>query len=535
MPQNINTNLSSLVGLRQLSQTQTNLNRILEKVASGSRINSARDDAAGLAIANRFSSQINGLTIASRNANDGISLAQTTESALEETTTALQRIRELSLQAANGSLNASDRNAIQQEIDQLKDEVDRIAETTTFNGKKVLDGSLSTQQFQIGANAGETVNVSGFDARSSTLGGLPGTVQSTGSRAALGSTDLGSQGIQEGNADTADITDLTIQIGSGAGVNIAAEENGGAISSTTSTAELTDPNSLTYGSGLAKSVAERINTLREAEGSEFGTVYASASTEFNASDVQADDVSGNVNTTTSSNVAAGAISNGDLTINGVDIGPAIFEADDAGGNLVDAINAKSNLTGVTASTNDSGELTLRAEDGRDIVINTSSTAVTNRLFGGGDNRFSNSFDNLRISGEVTVSADDTLTFGGADAGATGLGVLQEDNVKATGTVASIDVRTVEGAQSSVESIDSALNRIDSYRASLGAIQNRFESSIRNLSSVAESQTAARSRIEDTDFASQITALSREQIKRQAGLALQAQANALSQQILSLLA
>ncbi|HAU15877.1 MAG TPA: flagellin, partial [Gammaproteobacteria bacterium] len=134
MPQNINTNLTSLVGLRQLSQTQTNLNRILEKVAAGNRINSARDDAAGLAIANRFSAQINGLNTASRNANDGISLAQTTESALEETTTALQRIRDLSLQAANGSLSSSDRSSIQKEIDQLTSEVDRIAETTTFNG-----------------------------------------------------------------------------------------------------------------------------------------------------------------------------------------------------------------------------------------------------------------------------------------------------------------------------------------------------------------------------------------------------------------
>ena len=535
MPQNINTNLSSLVGLRQLSQTQTNLNRILEKVSSGYQINSARDDAAGLAIANRFSSQINGLSIASRNANDGTSLAQTTESALEETTNALQRIRELSLQAANGTLNSSDRSAIQKEIDQLKSEVDRIAETTTFNGKRVLDGSLSSQQFQIGANAGETVNISGFDARSSTLGGLPGTVQSTGSRTGLGSTDIGSQGIQEGDADTPNITDLTLQVGDATAVNIAAEENGGAIDTVASTSELTDPNSLTYGSGLAKSIADRINTLRETEGSGLANVYATASTEFNAGDIQTGDVSGSVNTSTASNVAAGAISNGDLNINGVDIGPALFETNDAGGDLVNAINAKSDLTGVTASTNDQAQLTLQAEDGRDIVINTASTAVTNRLFGGGENRFSDSFDNLRVSGEVTVSAGDTLTFGGGDAGSAGLNALQEDNIQATGTVASIDVRTVEGAQSSVESIDSALNRIDSYRASLGAIQNRFESSIRNLSSVAESQTAARSRIEDTNFASQITALSREQIKRQAGLALQAQANALSQQILSLLA
>lgn len=535
MPQNINTNLTSLVGLRQLSQTQTNLNRILEKVASGNRINSARDDAAGLAIANRFTSQINGLNTASRNASDGISLAQTTESALEETTTALQRIRDLSLQAANGSLSSSDRGAIQQEIDQLTSEVDRIAETTTFNGRNVLDGSLADQQFQIGANGGEVVTVSSFDARSSSLGGLPGEVQSSGNRVQLGSNDIGSQGLQEGDSDTAPITELTIQVGSEATVNIASTENGGDLNTLTSTSELTDSTGLSYGSGLAKTIAERVNSVRETDGSGLDNVFALASTTFNATSVESDDFSGSVNNNTATNVASGAISNGDFSINGVDVGPALFDENDASGSLVDTINAKSNLTGVTASTNAQGELELNADDGRDIVISTSSAAVSNRLFGGAENRFSESFQDLRVSGEVTVSATDTLTFGGADLASTGLNTLQEDNVQATGTLSNISVDTTELAQASVNTVDSALNRIDSYRASLGAIQNRFESSIRNLSAVSESQAAARSRIADTDFAAQISELSKEQIKRQAGLALQAQANALSQQILSLLA
>lgn len=535
MPQNINTNLTSLVGLRQLSQTQTNLNRILEKVAAGNRINSARDDAAGLAIANRFSAQINGLNTASRNANDGISLAQTTESALEETTTALQRIRDLSLQAANGSLSSSDRSSIQKEIDQLTSEVDRIAETTTFNGRKVLDGSLTDQQYQVGANAGEVVTLRGFDARSASLGGLPGTVQSTGSRTQLGSNDLGSQGLQAGDADTAPINELTIQVGNEAAVNIAGNGNGGSLNTIADTGSLTDPTSLNYGAGLAKSIAERINTLRDTEGSGLASVYATASTGFNAGTLQSDDISGTVNNNTATNVASGAISNGDLSINGVAIGPARFEENDAGGSLAAAINAKSEQTGVTASTNNQGELELRAGDGRDIVVSTASSAVSNRLFAGAENRFSDAFQDLRITGEVTVSADATLTFGGADQAVAGLNALQEDNVQATGTLANISAASAELAQASVNTVDSALNRIDSYRASLGAIQNRFESSIRNLSAVSESQTAARSRIADTDFAAQISELSKEQIKRQAGLALQAQANALSQQILSLLA
>lgn len=537
MPQNINSNLSSLVGLRQLSQTQIGLNKALEKIASGNRINSAADDAAGLAIANRFTAQINGLNTASRNANDGISFAQVTESALDETTTALQRIRDLSLQAANGSLNASDRSAIQKEVDQLKSEIDRIADTTTFNGKKVLDGSLSSQSFQIGPNPGEQVSVNGFNASTDALGGLPGEVQSTGNRAQLGAGDIGSQGIQEGDATTTEITDLTVTTSTTANenqINIADDAFGGAITTVQDTSELTDPNADNFGSGLAKSVAERINNIRESGEEGLQGVFADAETNFNASDISSDDFSGSVDNTKATNITTGALSNGDLNINGVDIGPVSFSENDSGGDLVQAINAQSDQTGVTASVNDLGELELNAEDGRDIVVNTSSVAVTNRLFGGGENRFDANFSDLRISGEVTVSANDSIEFSGADQAQAGLNSLQEENVQATGSVANINVNTIEQAQSAVSSVDDALNRIDGYRASIGAIQNRFESSIRNLSSVAESQTAARSRISDTDFAAQITELSREQIKRQAGLALQAQANALSQQVLSLL-
>ncbi|HEX4938910.1 MAG TPA: flagellin, partial [Candidatus Kapabacteria bacterium] len=201
---------------------------------------------------------------------------------------------------------------------------------------------------------------------------------------------------------------------------------------------------------------------------------------------------------------------------------------------VDAINAKSDVTGVTATVNDQGELELNAQDGRDIVVSTASIAVTNRLFGGGENRFDAAFNDLRVSGEVTVSADDSIQFSGADQASAGLSALQQDNAEATGTVASIDVRSVAGAQEAVDSVDAALNQIDTYRASMGAIQNRFESSIRNLSAVSESQTAALSRTRDTDYAAQIAEVSREQVRRQAGIALQAQANALSRQVLALL-
>ena len=166
----INTNTRSLNAIRQQNSTQKLLGKAFQRLSSGLRINQAADDAAGLAISSRFTSQTRGLNQAIRNANDGISLVQTAEGALSSVTDNLQRIRELSIQAANGTLNDQDRGAIQAEIDQLTSEIERIGETTTFNGKKLLDGTSGLQNFQVGANARETITVGSVDARASTLG-----------------------------------------------------------------------------------------------------------------------------------------------------------------------------------------------------------------------------------------------------------------------------------------------------------------------------------------------------------------------------
>src|SRR5688572_28891562 len=179
MAQVINTNTLSLNAQRNLQTSGNQLATSLQRLTSGLRINSAKDDAAGLAISNRFTTQVRGLNVATRNANDGISFAQTTESALDEITTSLQRIRDLAVQSANDSNSASDRQSLQAEVDQLVSEIDRIAGTTTFNGAKVANGSLKNLNFQVGANAGETVSVKGVDARASSLGSQPGAVQST--------------------------------------------------------------------------------------------------------------------------------------------------------------------------------------------------------------------------------------------------------------------------------------------------------------------------------------------------------------------
>ncbi|MBA53317.1 MAG: flagellin [Pseudomonadales bacterium] len=515
MPQIINTNISSLNAQRNLNKSQGSLQTSLQRLSSGLRINGAKDDAAGLAISNRFTTQIRGLNVAVRNANDGISFAQTTESALDEITTSLQRIRDLAVQSANDTNSAADRQSLQEEVDQLVSEIDRIAKTTTFNGNNVADGSLSSLSFQIGANAGETVAVDGVDARASALGSQPGAVQSTSAEITAG-TDIA---VGAGN---------TIQIGAnGTAVELTTAENGGVITAPTA-ANLQDTTSNDYGSGVAKLLAERINSLRE-EGVE-GTegVYATAVNNFNYTDVTGA-------TAANGYVGAGSLANGDLEINGVDIGPVDVQEKDADGSLVNAINAKTSTTGVVASVDENGYLQLDAVDGRDMVIVTANDAE-DLLFDGGDTAdatditaLANAGDGFK-GGQVIVSAQDTITVAGALAG----GAADEQNVQAVGTIANADITTVEASNITMESVDSALAQIDSFRAGLGAIQNRFESTIRNLSAVSESLAAANSRIRDADFAAETANLSKNQVLQQAGISVLAQANALPQQALSLL-
>lgn len=513
MPQIINTNISSLNAQRNLNKSQGSLQTSLQRLSSGLRINGAKDDAAGLAISNRFTTQIRGLNVAVRNANDGISFAQTTESALDEITTSLQRIRDLAVQSANDTNSAADRQSLQEEVDQLVSEIDRIAKTTTFNGNNVADGSLSSLSFQIGANAGETVAVDGVDARASALGSQPGAVQSTTGEIVAGT-------------DIAAGAGYSITAGAGDTIDVTLAANGGGITAPTA-AQLQDPNDDNYGSGVALQLAERINTLREDGVEGLEGVYATAVNTFDYTDVTGA-------TAANAYVGAGTLANGDLEINGVDIGPVEVQEKDADGSLVNAINAKTSTTGVSASVDENGNLKLEAVDGRDMVIVTANGSEE-ILFDGGDTAaatdltaLANAGDGFK-GGQIVISAQDTLTLAGFTAGA-----ADEQNVQAVGTIANADITTVEASNITMESVDSALAQIDSFRAGLGAIQNRFESTIRNLSAVSESLAAANSRIRDADFAAETANLSKNQVLQQAGISVLAQANALPQQALSLL-
>ncbi len=463
MAQTINTNIASLTAQRTLNMSQSSLTTSLQRLSSGLRINSAKDDAAGLAISERFTAQIRGLIQAARNANDGISLAQTAEGSLKEVSNNLQRIRELAVQSANATNSASDRAALQTEVAQLIAEVDRVAQQTTFNGTKLLDGTFSNKSFQVGANAGETINVAGISsARTTDLG------------AALSATLTGS-------AVTADLTSGDLLVN---GVDV------GTVS------------------GDAKLIAAQINTLS-------GTnVTASAES-----------------LTVSGTSQTAAALTGTVTVNGVQTASFSTTADTAvsRANTVSAINAISAATGVTAVDTgaDATGVELVAVDGRNITFSFSTiTAAASGL--GAANTY-------RSQVTLTSSSASGIALTGSAETNAGFTDNQTQAAALTGTaIANIDVSSVQGANDALSSIDAALETINSSRATLGAIQNRFESVVSSLGERSENLSAARSRIKDADFAMETANLTRGQILQQAGVAMLAQANQLPQNVLTLL-
>jgi len=470
----INTNLASLTAQRNSSKTQNDLQTAISRLSSGLRINSAKDDAAGLAIADRFTSQIRGLNQAARNANDGISLAQTAEGSLASVGDNLQRIRELSVQAANATNSASDRASLQLEVAQLVSEIDRVATQTAFNGTNLLDGSFTSKAFQVGANVGQTITVSSIaSARTSALGVYQGfslTNQSIGTAS---------------NTAAA----LTVTVGSGSAVSL------GTVAVD------------------AKAIAAAIN------GGNVGGLTATA----NATSVAA-------GTSAAGSSASGAAV---FTINGVAITMAgVTGAAGLTGNraaAVAAINAQSAATGVTASDTGSG-VSLAAADGRNVVTSYAAGGFTGSTvadFGLGAAATTGSTIN------VTYVAPTGTT--GSVAFAQTAGLNSSTAIAATGTAMNaVDISTVAGANAALAAVDAALTTVNSSRASLGAIQNRFQSTIENLQTTGENLTASRSRIQDADFAQETANLSRAQVLQQAGTAMVAQANQLPQQVLQLL-
>ncbi|KQR07604.1 flagellin [Xanthomonas nasturtii] len=398
MAQVINTNVMSLNAQRNLTTSSASMSTSIQRLSSGLRINSAKDDAAGLAISERFTTQIRGLDVASRNANDGISLAQTAEGAMVEIGSNLQRIRELSVQSSNATNSATDRDALNSEVKQLTAEIDRVANQTNFNGTKLLNGDFSGALFQVGADAGQTIGINSI---------VDANVDS------LGKANFAAA------VSAAGVTGTATASGSVSGISL----------------------SFNDASGSAKSVT----------------------------------------------IADVKVASGDT-------------AADVNKKVAAAINDKLDQTGMYASIKSDGSVQIESlKAGQDF---TSLSAGTSSATG------------------ITVGSG--ITTASAASGTT------------ASTLSSLDISTFSGSQKALEIVDKALTAVNSSRADMGAVQNRFTSTIANLSATSENLSASRSRIRDTDYAKETAELTRTQILQQAGTAMLAQAKSVPQNVLSLL-
>ena len=460
----VNTNVSSLNAQRNLSTSGSDLATSMERLSSGMRINSAKDDAAGLQISNRLTSQVNGLAVAQRNANDGISMAQTAEGAMNESTNILQRMRELALQSANGSNSDDDRNALQKEVSALQTELTRIADTTSFGGKQLLDGSFGTTKFQVGSNANETISM--------TLGNVAS--DAIGNEVVEGAADvLGTAAATDLDTILGDVTADTLKaIGFDKSVSVVADTG-------------------------ANDIASSINTAG------WG-VKAEAVVE-----------------TTLSNLTTASV--GTLNIGDDSFDLAAFNGD------ADKLAEQLNKVGIEAS-NDNGTISIKATGVNGIEVVGSSTAGTVTL---GTNATTDAAADAAVASELKLSSGEAFNISGTTVDEI-LDLNAGGGASTLSKISDVDITTVDGAQNALAAIDGAISAIDSQRADIGAIQNRFGHTISNLSNISENVSASRSRIQDTDFATETAEMTKNQILQQAGTSILSQANQLPQTALSLL-
>ncbi|GAB3537643.1 flagellin [Noviherbaspirillum agri] len=503
----INTNISSLNAQRNLTTSQSALSTSIQRLSSGLRINSAKDDAAGLAISERMTTQIRGLNQAARNANDGISLAQTAEGALGEIGNNLQRIRELAVQSRNATNSTEDRAKLQKEVDQLKSEIDRVANDTSFNGIKLLDGSFTSQAFQVGANQGQTISITGIaDANKDALGNWTDIARVAATAGPDGGATAATKAMGAFTASAGGDGTSTFTGTFTAGTDTLAVDVTGPVSATTLAAAYVAEGFAADGTGTVNGFSLNLGAATTIEGAITAgslTVSRADGTNFTYAETEggtAYGTSGGFNAAPAGATANGAaasftaLTGSAFTINNVNI--EVDAAADAETRLTDlakAINAST--AGVTATIED-GALKLSSKDNtKDLVIGGTSAATV--------------LDQTGLATGTTAREDVT----GFDA---------------------IDISTVDGADSAILAMDAALDAVNNARADLGAVQNRFTSVVANLQTTSENLSASRSRIQDTDFAAETASLTRGQILQQAGTAMLAQANSLPNNVLSLL-
>lgn len=613
MAQVINTNIFSLNAQRNLNTSSNKLATSLQRLSSGLRINSAKDDAAGLAIATRFTSQIRGLNQAIRNANDGISLAQTAEGALAESTNSLQRVRELALQSANSTNSSSDRRSLNAEASQLIAEIQRVAQTTQFNSQNVLDGSFSAAQFQVGANANQTISFGIAAATTNALGAFQSSNTVAVDGVAFDGANLsinGTKVAQSAGTSAAGFTSSSAAAKSAAinavsnttGVTATANNtvsgvapvpgqnlnngdlviNGIAVGSIAS-----DANAVTQGTNVttainavatSSGVTATVNTstgavtLTASDGRDIKVSAGNAATAqivtdiFNATGLDAAteaNPTGNNSQTIQvggafdlSTPAAGSLTEADTfsiggltyefttdaTVSGSNIAVTVSDADTAttvAAAINTAINAQRALGTTTASATVSTDTVtvtndLLGDEGLSYAENVTGGGGAGALVEGAEGTGTDALGTTAVvnRGTLTLSAPENFTVTGTSAQLTAGGLQGSSTLLSQ--VAAIDISTVEGANAAIAVVDGALSQVNSIRGGLGAIQNRFESTISNLAATSENISSARSRILDADFAAETAELTRTQILQQAGISVLSQANAQPQLVLALL-
>ncbi|KAF1032492.1 MAG: B-type flagellin [Pseudomonas sp.] len=473
----VNTNLASLTVQNNLNRASSALQTSMQRLSSGLRINSAKDDAAGLQIAGRLTSQINGLGVAIKNAGDGNSIAQTAEGAMQQSTNILQTMRSLALSSANGSLSADDRKSNQAQYAALSSELTRIASTTTFGGRNLLDGSFGTTAFQVGANANQVINMS--------LGNVA-------------ANNIGSQQLLS-NAQTPNAT--------GVGGGSITVTGGGQTSA-----------ALTIAAGAsAKQIAAQLNGA-------VGGLQATASTEAQFT----------VPAFTGANPSGSfTLAVGSASVNIVGVTSA--------SDLASQLNSNAAKLGITVNFDQStNALSIKSDSGENFVFSGADAGAQTISVAtkGGNGNYGTAATltaaNLIATGQVSLNSASSYSLAGG--GVTGVfGAAAATAVNSTKVVVSnTDVTTAANAQSAVDVLTQALSTIDSQRADLGAVQNRFDNTIANLQSISDNSTAARGVIQDVDFAAETAQLTKQQTLQQASTAILSQANQLPSAVLKLL-
>lgn len=487
----LNTNIGAIQAQRAISESREEMESAMERLSTGKRINSAADDAAGLAMVERMNSQIRGLTMATKNANDGIALIRTVENALVEVSGMLQRMRELAVQSANATNSATERAFANNELNQLQLEISRVSANTRYNGTQVLNGTFSAKALQVGTMSGEEINFTIDSVESSLLGAY--TI--------VGENNLSAYAAATDYANTAnnteDADDITI-VGNG----------------NTRTVDIS-------ANDTAKDIAKKINSVAGAT-----TVFAQARTFAHLASGSA--------TETSYQVAINGTETAAFTISSNDVADAVSK-----------INAISSTTGVMASATTENQVLLTDSDGDDIVIanSTSGTDLTVKAVGNDgiteqtDTAISlaaaGSTDTTLVTGTLRLSSSSGFTLE-QTSGSTDTFFADSIQTAALQSVGVVDISTQLGASYSIATIDGALERVSSMRGSLGTLQNRLDYSVSNLMKVTEYTIGARSRIEDADFAAETSRLAKAQVLQQAGASMLSQANASTEIVLQVL-